>query len=156
MIVRGMRSAAGSTSSAGGSVAVIRAPPGRREDGRSGAPSTVTSPSSMRRGGWRGGTSGAARERKPWSRSPGLSAVSSSVFTFRFRRRVLGEEGVADQEDDDADGDGRVGHVEGRPEPDVDKIGDPTQTQAGDEVAGGAAKHHADDYGRDDVVERRV
>src|SRR3989304_6067358 len=99
--------------------------------------------------------SATARDRKTSSRSPGLSAVSSSVFTFRSRRRVLGEEGVADQEDDDTDGDGGVRHVEGRPEPDIDKIGDPTQAQAVDEVASGAAEHQADGYGRDDMVERR-
>src|SRR3989304_9566593 len=102
-----------------------------------------------------GGAGGGGGEGRGGSRSPGLSAVSSSVFTFRFRRRVLGEEGVADQEDEDADGNGRVGHVEGRPEPDVDKIGDLAQAQAVDEVAGGAAKHHTDGYGRDDMVERR-
>src|SRR3990172_5244519 len=102
MIVRGMRSADGSASSAGGSVAETRAPPGRRGGGRSGGAAVE---------GWgRGG------EGRRASRSPGLSAVSSSVFTFRSRRRVLGEEGVADQENGDADGDGRVGHVEGGPE----------------------------------------
>src|SRR3970282_1865641 len=110
----------------------------------------------MRRRSWLRERSATTRDRKTSSRSPGLSAVSSSVFTFRFRRRVLGEGGVADQEDDDANGNGRVGHVEGRPEPDIDKIGDPTQTQAVDEVAGGAAEHHADGHGGEDMGGRRA
>src|SRR3989337_1378685 len=141
MIVRGMRSASGAASSAGGSLAATRALPGRRYDARSSAPSTVTSPSSMRRRAWLRERPATARDRKTSSRSPGLSAVSSSVFTFRFRRRGLGEEGVADQEDDDANGNGGVGHVERRPEPEIDEIGHLAQAQAVDEVAGGAAEH---------------
>src|SRR3990170_6722923 len=91
------------------------------------------------------------------SRSPGRSAVSSSARSavgVPLRLVALAEDEEAD-DDGEADGDRRVGHVELRIAGEVDEIGDLAEAQAVDEVAGGAAELQPQGKAQQAVLQRR-
>src|SRR2546427_3935312 len=154
-MVRGMSSGSSSVRAAAGIVIVTSKPVGRRSDAFGERASMRTRPSSISR--W-----ARVRERPDTRLARNASSLSParSVVSLRvFMEGPLGtrpEEDIAAEDDDDGDGDRGVGDVEGRPGADLDEVRHAAEPDAVDQVAAGAAEHHADGDGDDGVLEGRV
>src|SRR5439155_19322199 len=155
MIVSGIASGASSIVSGGGMVTLTLRPAVTPSDGFAWRPFTDTRPSSIRRRAWLRESSGQRRAMNVSSRSPTRSAMSPSVLitaSIWFWR----EHEVADDNRYYRDRKRRVGDIERRIRREIDKVGNFAQADAVEEIAGGAAEHHAYCHRRDRVVERRV
>src|SRR5438094_2101300 len=155
MIGSGMASGTRVTVSGGGTITLTLSPALTRSEGFAWRPFTETRPSSISRRAWLRESSGQRRAMKVSSRSPPRSAISSSVLitaSIWFWR----EHEVADDNRYYRDRKRRVGDIERRIRREIDKVGNFAQADAVEEIAGGAAEHHAYRHRRDRVVERRV
>src|SRR5919204_3651206 len=147
----------GDASGAGGSKTTSSPPASRWLFGR-GVPSTKTAPSPTSR-------SAAAREptegtpaRKRSSRSPAAASGTrrrSVGDALPAPRLAIGED-QREEEDPDADHDEAVGEVEGRPEAQVEEVGDVSEADGVGEVRDAAADHEPERDGQDRVARART